>query len=74
MGLLRLIRKFQRQVRWTLVHFLLILQNAACLLENLIVKGSGIFQYAAGKEEKRVGPILCLEGRINTKLWLQRES
>ena len=36
--------------------------------------GSGMFQYAAGEEEQRVGPIMCLEGNINTKFWLQRES
>jgi hypothetical protein len=41
-------------------------QNATCL-EDFIVKRSGIFQYAAREEEKRVGPVLCLEGSINTK-------
>jgi len=49
------------------------LQNATCL-EDIIVNKSGIFLYAEGKEEKRVGPILCLEGSINMKYWLQRES
>jgi hypothetical protein len=49
------------------------LQNAICL-EDFIVKRSGMFYYAAGKEEKRVGPVLCLESSINTKFLLQLES